>query len=88
MRGCLADFGCEALGHGGISQDVQLRVGGFGGDGAHDGREAATAVGQTQTPVFRLFMASAQCAPGASPEGKSKTTMVSAACSRTGRAVS
>ena len=60
MRGCLADFGCEALHHNGISQDVELRVEGFGGDGAHDGREAATAVGPDPTPVFRLFMTSAQ----------------------------
>ena len=70
MRGCLADFGCEALDHGGISQDVEFRVGRFGADGAHDVREAATAVGPDPPPVFRLLMSSAQRPPGASPEGE------------------
>jgi len=88
LRDCQADLGCEALHHGGISQDVEFRVGRSAADGAHDVREAATPVSPHPAPVFRLLMASAQGPPGASQEGKSKTTMVSAARSRTSRAVS
>ena len=32
MRDCQADLGCEALHHGGISQDVEFRAGRFGAD--------------------------------------------------------
>jgi hypothetical protein len=70
LRGCLQDFVCEALHHGGIAQDVELRVGRFGADCPHDMRAAATPVSAHPAPVFCVLVASAQRAPTASQDGE------------------
>ena len=70
LRGCLPDFVCEAQHHGGIAQDVELRVGRFRADCPHDIREAAAPVSPHPAPVFCLLGASAQRPPGASQEGE------------------